>query len=959
MSETGCFAARGNGSAAAASNGRSKIANCSPCMGREQWLESEVSRLRNELKQKETEAAVAAASASPDAKQVSAGSEVVDTKQVKVTFDGSPGNPSPAQPKVEDYVADLSAVMQEEREGDKTPKANKVRKTPSERLMNMSSYFLRGVELDRSSLTNSLLGFQKPIAVSMYVVAFAGIVFVLISQAQHLGADDSHASSTTACGSTDHYYDDHSDHSDDGHRRLLYGVQGRRLGGDAAPLIIYIAFVLTASGLIALIMNAIGMPLILGYILGGVLVGPECLKIVDSDGQTDMETAASLGLIFLLFMIGLELDVKELLKMGKVVLCTGFLQYPVCFGVMWAICTGFGDALWGGGGLNSCGQPYPAGMAAMYCGMVCGISSTMIVVKALSEKFETDTQSGRLTIGILIFQDIWAIVVLAIQPKLDDVQILPILVIFGKMAILLVIALTYAKFVVPAVLFYASKSVELMLVLSLAWCFFIGCIAIQPYMGLSFELAALIAGVALATFPYSAEFNGKIKFIRDFFITLFFAQLGMQIPVAAPIDETAVVILKAILMAFIVVIIRPVGIFVIARIMGADAQLASLATLNLSQISEFALVICSLGSTYGHIGNETLTIIIWTFAILAISATFIIQSNAKIYRFLAARIRRLMGKKAPVEDEGKQDEVSFQMTVVNLDCDILDDRSTTVKRAFEEAITDVVSSFIGTDQETASGKVNIDCSLTDGNSTQVSVDINLPTSQSKALAERLNEGISETMLSKITEVPGIAEVSVGVLSIADHPIEAVVTAGHDQNHHGFEDIIMLGFGRVAFMLVAEFQAKSPEMLKHLHVIDTNQSIFPKLRKKGIKCSYGDICAPDVLLHCHHGEARLVISTITDSLLPGATNAKLLKIAQEVWPEAHYIVTADNPQQATQLYGSGAHYVLRSAKLCAERLQDLLTKHRGSMTSSDSELAHLLWERPEAPLPDGWNELVEC
>jgi len=935
MSETGCFAARGNGSAAAGSNGRSKIANCSPCMSREQWLESEVSRLRNELRQKEKDteeiskrSAVAAAA---DIRQDAEGTEAVDAKQVKVTVDGSPGNPSPSSAKtvVEDYREDISTVMREESAGakDNRKAGHKVRKTPSERIMNMSSYFLRDGLLDRSSLAKSLLGYQKPVAVAMYIVAFFGIVFVLISQAKHLGADDSHGGGALgACPATD---DSHGGATtgDDAHRRMLYAVQGRRLGGDAPELIIYIAFVLTASGLIALIMNAVGMPLILGYILGGVVVGPQALEIVPVDGQADMEKAASLGLIFLLFMIGLELDVKELLKMGKVVLMTGFLQYPVCFGIMWGICTGFGNSVWGGS------AEYP--LAAMYCGMVCGISSTMIVVKALSEKFETDTQSGRLTIGILIFQDIWAIIVLAVQPKLDSPDIVAILIIFGKMLILLAISLTYAKFIMPAVLFYASKSVELMLVLSLAWCFFIGCIAIQPYMGLSFELASLIAGVALATFPYSAEFNGKIKFIRDFFITLFFAQLGMQIPVPSPLP-----ILTAMLLAFIVVAIRPVGIFLIARLMGADTQLASLATLNLSQISEFALVICSLGIKYCHIGIDTLTIIIWTFALLAICATFVIESNARIYRFLAAQGRRLMGKQAPVEDDGKQDEVSFMMTVVNLDCDFLDDHAP-VKRAFEGAVTEVVIGVIQTseDQEMASGKVNIDCQLTDSNSTQVTVDINCPTSKAKAVAARLNEGMVETMLSKLGEVHGISEASVGDLSIVDVS-EAVVTAGHDQDHHGHDDIILLGFHRIAFMLVAEFQAKNPEMLKHLHVIDTNQSIMVPLRKKGIKCSYGDICAPDVLLHCHHGEPRLVICTIPDSLLNGVTNAKLLKIAQEVWPTSHYIVTADNPQQATQLYGAGASYVLRSAKLCAERLQDLLTKHRSSMVSSESELAHL-------------------
>merc|ERR1719230_952337 len=95
----------------------------------------------------------------------------------------------------------------------------------------------------------------------------------------------------------------------------------------------------------------------------------------------------------------------------------------------------------------------------------------------------------------------------------------------------MIIAVLYAKFVMPAVFWSASKAVELMLVISLAWCFFVGCIAILPFIGLSLELASLIAGVVLAAFPYSAEFNGKIKYIRDFFIVLFFVGLGMQIPV--------------------------------------------------------------------------------------------------------------------------------------------------------------------------------------------------------------------------------------------------------------------------------------------------------------------------------------------------------------------------------------------------------------------------------------------
>merc|ERR1719281_2366487 len=129
--------------------------------------------------------------------------------------------------------------------------------------------------------------------------------------------------------------------------------------------------------------------------------------------------------------------------MGKVVLLTGLLQFPICAGTMCAIFMM----------LQSAGMSFGSGpFSTLYPGLCCGISSTMIVVKRLSEKMETDTASGRLTVGVLIFQDIWAIVMLAIQPNLDNPEILGILKTFGMIAALILVALWYAKYVLPAVL---------------------------------------------------------------------------------------------------------------------------------------------------------------------------------------------------------------------------------------------------------------------------------------------------------------------------------------------------------------------------------------------------------------------------------------------------------------------------------------------------------------------------
>lgn len=608
-------------------------------------------------------------------------------------------------------------------------------------------------------LQGSALSKSIPVQAAIYLVALAGVVFVLVATSLQLGAH----------------------HEEDGHHR--------RLGGGASPLLKNIAFCLTGCGLITFFVHVLKQPLILGYLLGGVLVGPLGLQISDEHTVSEI---ASLGLIFLLFMIGLELDMKELLKMGKVVLITGALQFPVCVLTMYGIFLGIQGA-----GISLGSGPY----SALYCALGCSISSTMIVVKLLSENNEMERSNGRLSIGILIFQDIWAIVVLAIQPKISNPEILGILRTFAMIVVLIVVALAYAKFVMPAVLYFASKSVELMLVLSLSWCFFICCIAILPFMGLSMELAALIAGCALATFPYSAEFNGKIKYIRDFFITLFFAALGMKIP-----TPTAEAIFTAVLVAFVVLVIRWLGICLLVVLTGGGGRLGVLATINLSQISEFALVICSLGQQQSppHIDDFTMTVVIWTFVILAILASFLIGNNHRIYIWMYGVERRVLRS------------LNFQT-------------------------------------------------------------------------------------SEQTDDDGDG----------------------DEDHH--RDIVVLGFHRIAFMLVAEIRAKNPDFAKKLHVIDFNRAIHPHLEERGVKCSYGDISAPDVLHHCFHGSPSLVLCTIPDSALQGITNGKLLKVVREVWPTAHCIVTADNPHQAEMLYASGADYVMRSAKLCAERLHELICK----------------------------------
>ena len=155
----------------------------------------------------------------------------------------------------------------------------------------------------------------------------------------------------------------------------------------------------SVAAVLAFVANRLRQPLLLAYLLAGVLIGPQIgLRLIED--QQSIQTVSEIGLILLLFMIGLEMDLKKLLVAGKPVLVTGVLQFLLCvaLGLLFFYPLGFrvgnGD------------------FALLYIAVCCAISSTMIVVKLLYDKAELDTLPGRITLGVLVFQDIWAIVVL-------------------------------------------------------------------------------------------------------------------------------------------------------------------------------------------------------------------------------------------------------------------------------------------------------------------------------------------------------------------------------------------------------------------------------------------------------------------------------------------------------------------------------------------------------------------
>ncbi len=393
-------------------------------------------------------------------------------------------------------------------------------------------------------------------------------------------------------------------------------------GSGHSNVISGVGIAILAATVMAYLGHKLKQPLLLAYIAAGIVIGP-VLGFGFIKNSADIETISEFGLILLLFLIGLEIDIKKLREAGKSLIITGITQFPL-------------TALAGAGFFLLAGYSFSSGSYdLLYLAACCSLSSTAIVVKLLYGKFELDTLAGRITLGVLVFQDIWAIVLLGIQPNLANPQILQILLSFAKGFFLVFLSMMISKFVLPRIFKSVAKIPELVLVSSLGWCFLI-CGA-ASYFNLSIEMGALIAGVAISTFPYNLDVIAKVVNIRDFFVTLFFVSLGMKIP--SPFADSSLLVTAAAASAFLIAS-RFVTIFPVLYSLKNGFRVSLLTSINLAQISEFSLVIATLGVSAGHISQDTLSVIIFIFVITSIISTYMIKYNDNIQKFISIILKK-------------------------------------------------------------------------------------------------------------------------------------------------------------------------------------------------------------------------------------------------------------------------------------------------------------------------------
>tara|TARA_Y100000310_G_scaffold333007_1_gene409680 strand:+ start:717 stop:2423 length:1707 start_codon:yes stop_codon:yes gene_type:complete len=370
-----------------------------------------------------------------------------------------------------------------------------------------------------------------------------------------------------------------------------------------------IGLMLVIAMFVAYIAKVFKQPLIPAYIIGGLILGPIGLGIIQ-DTEV-IKSISEIGIIFLLFIVGMEMDLKKLKAVGWTTIITGTLQVGLTFLAGFFIFSRFVH-------LDT--------MNSIYAGLIIAFSSTMVVLKLLSDEEELLTLHGRIILGILFMQDIFVIFALTILLGTDTYSVLALLPVLGKFIAMIVVAYLLNRFVIFPVFRFAAKSQELLFILSLGVCFIF--VMSAHLLGFSVAIGALIAGITIANIPYNLNIVSSVSPLKDFFAIIFFVSLGLQMVM----PQIGSILTPLFVLLALVILFKPFIILVLLSIMGYDKRNSFTSAVSLAQISEFSLI---LVITVQDISQELFSATI-LLAILSIALTsYIIKYELQLYNLLA------------------------------------------------------------------------------------------------------------------------------------------------------------------------------------------------------------------------------------------------------------------------------------------------------------------------------------
>lgn len=400
---------------------------------------------------------------------------------------------------------------------------------------------------------------------------------------------------------------------------------------------------LTALIVMAAVIGFVGVlcrqPMIVSFIAVGVIAGPSALNIVQSPEH--IELLAELGIVVLLFLVGLKLDLKLIRTLGPVALATGLGQVAFTSVIGYAL----GIAL----GLNT--------VTALYVAVALTFSSTIIIVKLLSDKKEVDSLHGRIAVGFLIVQDLVVVLAMMVLSALgigaqagegDSVLAhIGSVLIYGLM--MLGFVLLFIRYLATPLVSRIARSQELLITFAIGWAALLAAIGSQ--LGFSKELGGLLAGISLASTPFREAIVARLASLRDFLLLFFFIALGLQLNLSMLGEQLG----PALILSIFVLIGNPLIVIIIMGFMGYRKRTGFLAGLTVAQISEFSLIFMAMGLSLGHVSAESLGLVTLVGLITIAMSVYMITYSHKLYGKLEPWLT-IFERKKPYREEALEDK---------------------------------------------------------------------------------------------------------------------------------------------------------------------------------------------------------------------------------------------------------------------------------------------------------------
>lgn len=372
-----------------------------------------------------------------------------------------------------------------------------------------------------------------------------------------------------------------------------------------------LSLVIVTAAVVSLIMRMLRQPLILGYILTGIIVGPSMLHLIHSTEA--FEGFSTIGIALLLFIIGLGMNISVIGRVGVSVFTTA--------GVL-LLTVGSAGLLLGHFVLGFSMKE------ACIIGLALFFSSTIIIVKNLTDRKEQNRLHGQIAIGVILLDDIVATLALLFvaASKDNSIGLTELGLLFGRGALLIGLLILASRYLLPWLVKIIASNQESLFLFAIAWGF--GVASAFEYAGFSIEIGALFAGVSLASLPYTQEIESRLKPLRDFFVVLFFIALGESLT----IDNLGPAVAPALLLSAVVLVLKPTVVTSALGLLGYPKRVAFKAGINLSQVSEFSIVLVVLAASTGMVDKQLSAIITIVAMLTIIVSTYLTKYDDALFK---------------------------------------------------------------------------------------------------------------------------------------------------------------------------------------------------------------------------------------------------------------------------------------------------------------------------------------